>query len=276
MAIKVVAIDIDGTLVDERLEISPRVRRAIGAARAAGVRVILATGRRYITAKPFVEPLGLEGPMIVSGGAVICEASTGEILREETISPESLPLAADLVLEAGLQPLVWGSGSASPMLHVGPARFDNEPTAVYVSRQPSVRRMEHEHLRNVARVALVLALTHDEGLLRRLVDAVDELPDLTARLMQAGPGTLPSLGMDVFSGGTGKGSAMRHLASQLGFDLAEVMAIGDATNDLDLLECVGLPIAMGNAVDELMAVASTVVASVQQDGVAEAIERFVL
>ena len=79
MADDTIAIDIDGTLVVPEQDVTPRVKRAVAAARERGVLVMLATGRRFDSAQEFALALELDGPMIVSGGAMVCNAASGEI-----------------------------------------------------------------------------------------------------------------------------------------------------------------------------------------------------
>src|SRR6266550_384323 len=100
--IKAVAIDIDGTLVVPDQDVTPRVKRAVRKARDLGVMVLLATGRRFDTAQEFAVALELDGPMIVSGGAMVCNAATGEIYFEDVLPAEGVMASVDLLHRAGL------------------------------------------------------------------------------------------------------------------------------------------------------------------------------
>lgn len=275
-SIKAVAIDIDGTLVVPEQDVTPRVKRAVKKARAKGVIVLLATGRRFDTAQEFALALDLDGPMIVSGGAMVCNAATGEIYFEDVLPPEGVTASVDLLQRAGLQPLLRQRWSLGHKLFTGPAEFDDEPAIVYTSREPDAIRLPYEQLRQVTDVMFAAGLSLDEERLQELAKEVWELPNLLPLVLPYGPGVLPSPVIDIFNAGTNKGKALHFVGQRFGFDLAETMAIGDGINDIDLLEAVGWPVAVGNAIPEAKAVAKIVVGANDEDGVAEAIERFVL
>src|SRR6476469_3374437 len=90
MAIRLIALDVDGTLLTSAGEVSPAVRAAIRNAVTGGVHVTLATGRRLYAARQYAEALGFRLPLILHGGAVIQESSTGAVLYEDAIPPDVL------------------------------------------------------------------------------------------------------------------------------------------------------------------------------------------
>jgi 5-amino-6-(5-phospho-D-ribitylamino)uracil phosphatase len=275
-SIKAVAIDIDGTLVVPDQDVTPRVKRAVKKARAKGVIVLLATGRRFDTAQEFAVALELDGPMIVSGGAMVCNAATGEIYFEDVLPPEGVTASVDLLHRAGLQPLLRQRWSLGHRLFTGLPEYDDEPSTEYIGREPDAIRLPHEELRVVDDVMFAAGLSLNEERLQELAKAVWELPNLLPLVLPYGPGVLPSPVIDIFNAGTNKGKALHFVGQRFGFDLADTMAIGDGINDIDLLEAVGMPVAVGNAIPEAKAVAKIVVGANDEDGVAEAIERFVL
>ena len=83
--IRLIALDLDGTLVGTNLTISPRVREAIAHARERGTEITIVTGRMFAAAKPFAQTLGIMGPLVCYQGAAIFEASTGKVLRETPV-----------------------------------------------------------------------------------------------------------------------------------------------------------------------------------------------
>jgi 5-amino-6-(5-phospho-D-ribitylamino)uracil phosphatase len=275
-SIKAVAIDIDGTLVVPDQDVTPRVKRAVKKARAKGVIVLLATGRRFDTAQEFAVALELDGPMIVSGGAMVCNAATGEIYFEDVLPPEGVTASVDLLHRAGLQPLLRQRWSLGHRLFTGLPEYDDEPSTEYIGREPDAIRLPREELRVVDDVMFAAGLSLNEERLQELAKAVWELPNLLPLVLPYGPGVLPSPVIDIFNAGTNKGKALHFVGQRFGFDLADTMAIGDGINDIDLLEAVGMPVAVGNAIPEAKAVAKIVVGANDEDGVAEAIERFVL
>jgi hydroxymethylpyrimidine pyrophosphatase-like HAD family hydrolase len=258
-------------------DVTPRVKRAVAAARARGVLVLLATGRRFDMAQPFAEALELDGPMIVSGGAMVCNAGTGEIYYEDVLPVDGITASVDLLRAHNLQPLLRQRWSLGHQLFTGPEEYDDEPTAEYVRRNGGAIRLPFEELRVTPEIMFAAGLSYDETFLQRVAAEVWKLPNLLPLVLPIGPeSVLPSAVVDIFNAGTNKGKALFMVSQQWGFEMAEAMAIGDGINDVDLLEAVGLPVAVANAVPEAKAVAKAVVAGNDEDGVAEAIERFVL
>ncbi len=276
--IKAIAIDIDGTLVAPEQEVTPRVRRAVAEAQERGILVMLATGRRYDSALPFAQALRLEGPIIVSGGAAVCHTPSGEMYYEDVLPAEGTAACTDLLCDYELQPLLRERHGAGHRLFLGPEHFDNEATAEYVRREVhGVVRLPHQHLRHTSDVLFAAGLSPDEDLLQRLALEVARIPGVVPMVLPPGPpSVLGSPVLDIFSAGTCKARALRFVSERFGFDLAETMAIGDGINDVDLLAAVGLPVAVGNAIPEVKALAQEVVSGVDEDGVAEAIEKLVL
>lgn len=275
-SIRAIAIDIDGTLVAPEQDVTPRVKRAVRAARDRGVLVLLATGRRFDTAQQFAEALELDGPMIVSGGAMVCNTKSGEIYYEDALPAEGLTAAVDLLHQAGLQPLLRQRWSLGHQLFTGPEEFDDPPTSWYVEREESVTRLPYEQLRQVEDIMFAAGLSEDEARLQELAKAVWDLPNLLPLVLPYGPGVLPSPVLDIFNAGTCKAKALHFVSQRFGFEMRDAMAIGDGINDIDLLEAVGLPVAVANAIPEAKAIAKAVVSANDEDGVAEAIERFIL
>src|SRR5579862_3106633 len=142
--IKAIAIDIDGTLVVPDEDVTPRVKRAVKAARERGVLVLLATGRRLDSAEEFAHALELDGPIIVSGGAMVCNAASGEIYYEDVLPAEGVAASVDLLHRAGLQPLLRQRWSLGHRLFTGPADCDDEPTTCYVEREQEVVRLPYQ------------------------------------------------------------------------------------------------------------------------------------
>jgi len=274
--VKAIAIDIDGTLVVPDQDVTPRVKRAVKAALKQGVLVLLATGRRFDSAQQFALALELDGPMIVSGGAMVCNGTSGEIYYEDVIPPEGVTAVVDLLHSSGLQPLLRQRWSLGHELFTGPREFDDAPTRMYVQREEHMNRLRYERLRTTGDVMFASGLCEEEGRLQELAKAVWELPNLMPLVLPYGPGVLPSPVLDIFNAGTCKAKALHFVSERFGFDMAEAMAIGDGINDIDLLEAVGMPVAVGNAIPEAKAIAKAVVGANDEDGVAEAIERFVL
>lgn len=278
MPYRLIALDIDHTLLNEAGHITPRVRQAIAAAIERGVHVTLATGRRLFSARMVAGELGLQLPIILYHGALIYDTASESVLYECPLPQE---LAYGLIAAAReykLQPFLYSNPAHDPheFVYTGPAAEDDPFTEPY---RASIRRRLRRTLsyRELGAVAPSLAI----GLLgkakpvrslhERLCGALACYTVLTPFMHEPG-----RMSLDLIHPNCSKASTLEHLAAQYGVPMAEVMAIGDGINDLEMLQAAGLGVAMGNAVPEVQACADTITGTNEQDGVAEAIERWIL
>jgi len=286
--IRLVALDLDGTLLTSHNEVSPASRTAIANAVARGTHVTIATGRRLYAARAVAETLGLSLPLILHGGAIIQDSATGAALYEDRIPSDVVRIVRDILLAHGLQPVLYESPAHGGRLFAGPAAADNAPTRYYLEDRggsavaDALVRVEHSALPSENMLSLAV-FDDDEAPMLRLHDTLAVALGGRVSLLIERPvtatTTVPSYGIEIFNAGGGKGKALAHLADLLGVLLSETMAVGDYENDLSMLDIVrtagGVSVAMANAVPLVMAAATAFVASNDADGVAEAFARFV-
>jgi Cof subfamily protein (haloacid dehalogenase superfamily) len=265
VSIRLLAIDLDGTLVNHQLEMHPRDVAAVKAAATAGVTVVLATGRMFKSSLRYAEPLGLRGPIINYQGAVV-----RDITSEEVWYRCELTLEMQRRVLALAEPRDW---------HVN--AYVNE--VVYTARA----RPEADIY---ARVALVPYETvgplskwikQDATKMVLVVLNPDDVPARIAELeswMRGVARVTRSLDwfVEVVNPQVSKARALAMVAKRLGIPRAEVCAIGDNLNDEDMVSWAGFGVAMGNAPAALKAVARYVTGSIEEAGVAQVIERFVI
>lgn len=272
MNVRLLVLDIDGTLLDPAGQLTPPTVTAVRAAVAAGCVVTLATGRRFRTAKPIADALGLELPILVQNGALIKDSLTGEVLYHRHLDRAAAAVAVEYLWRAGAQPIVYENAFAGERVSTGPAERDNPVSAAYFARNRDyVRSATLEELLP-AEPPLEVAAVDDAGRLRALALGLAH-PDfrLITTTYTSSAGFL-----EVLAAGCSKAAALHDLACRLDVPIAQTMAVGDNLNDLELLAAAGLGVAMGNARPEVQAVARHVTASNAEDGVAAAIARFVL
>ncbi|WP_052889980.1 Cof-type HAD-IIB family hydrolase [Thermogemmatispora carboxidivorans] len=272
---KLLVIDIDGTLLTPGGEITEGTRTAIAEARAAGVTVTLATARRYGNTASIARELALSTPLILYDGALIVEHPSGRILYSNPLPDHIAQQGIALLLAEGLQPVIQPLGDP---LHeevwTGPAELDSPWQQRYFTvHAAELRRLPREQLLKPRRPVLRLVALEDPERLRLLAPAVAAL-DCSWLLLERGNYQCGELSL--LCTGCSKATAVAALADRLDIPLSEVMAIGDNENDISMLSLVGLGIAMGQASAAVKQAARATTTSNSEDGVAHAIERYLL
>ena len=243
--IKALALDLDGTLIGADERISSAVAEAVQRA-AEAVHVSIVTGRELESVLAFAGELGLTSPQVGDNGALILDPTTGDALWSSPMSKETAMLAIQPIMESGYQLMATHEAGIVTDLD----------------------RLDAHDLTRVT--AFDLTDEEADGMVRR-VSGHEGLDAVKAYLPYNGLWSV-----NFTRSGVNKGTGMRALCDLLGIDPSEVAAVGDSFNDLPMFETAGLPIAMGGAPPELLNLARHEVASVEQDGLVEAIERYVL
>jgi Cof subfamily protein (haloacid dehalogenase superfamily) len=271
---QLLALDIDGTLLRGDKTISARTRSAIEAARARGVHVVLITGRRYPSARRVADDLGGAVPLVLHNGALIVE--DGDVLR-------CRPLARACALEAirigrrqGADPVVHCGHRGEGRLLVAAGPTSSTLLAYYLDRNnPDV----------VTLPDLEAGLGEDPLQVMfggGMEDMAALLPELRAGLgarVKIERTVYPASGvglLDVLDPSVGKAEALAFLQARWGLSAAETLAIGDNWNDHEMLERAGLGLVMGNADPLMHALGLPVLPTNEEDGVAVALEKYVL
>ncbi|MBV9440374.1 MAG: HAD family phosphatase [Candidatus Eremiobacteraeota bacterium] len=263
--IDLVALDLDGTLIGEDLALSPRVIRAVDAVRARGVVVTIVTGRMFAAAKPFAAALGIEGPIVCYQGAAIYDAPSGEVLRETPVQPAVTREVLDWAAAAGVHAQCY----ADDRLYVDAINRFSERYTALARVEPIVVASLREAFAQRPTIKIVLVDEPDRG---------DEIAAVM-RALVGGRGYVTRSHRDfveVVDPRVNKGEALAFVAGRCAVPLGRTLAVGDAWNDVPLLDAAAIGVAMGSAPPELVAHADAVVADVAHEGVAEALERFVL
>ena len=264
--IRAVVLDVDGTLLDSNHAATPRVVEAIKAAIAKGVQVVLATGKTRASTVKLVDELGIKSPGIYLQGLAIYDVA-GSVLQQLILEPQLVR-----------QVITFGEDRGHTMLlYSGERILVRVPNAELADMFAQYHEVTPEVIGPLQNVVGTLPINK--------VIAVGEPRAITAlrwqltmqvggagRIMQAG---VPEM-LEVLPPGASKGAMLRQLLKILKVDAAKVMAVGDAENDIEMIQLAGVGVAMGQAAQHVKDAADHVVASNDADGVAEALERFVL
>lgn len=269
MAIKLIAIDMDGTLLLPDHTISPAVKNAIAAARERGVKVVLTTGRPYAGVHAYVKELHMEREgdyCITYNGALVQNASDGSTVTQTALSYDDYLYLEKLSREVG-------SHFHAP-----------DRNTLYTANRDVSYYTVHESF--VATIPLVFCEPENmdpntQFLKVMMIDEPDILDKAIARIpadvkekytvLKSAPYFLEILDKRV-----NKGTGVKSLADVLGIKPEEVMTLGDQENDIAMIEYAGMGVAMENAIPSVKEVANFITKSNLEDGVAYAIEKFVL
>jgi Cof subfamily protein (haloacid dehalogenase superfamily) len=276
VGIRLIAIDIDGTLLDSKGQVPEANQRAIAAAVERGIEVALVTGRRYTFARPVAERVPVPLTMIVNNGALV-RTSEGEthhrLLLERAVARRLLEATADYRVGA----LVLFDRPREKQIAYELLDWANPSRTDYWRRN-------REYLTEVTPLEDCLDEDPIQVMYTGGVERMRALAQLLAGLEFAGhfsvqlteyPARDFTL-VDVLHPRVSKGATLRQWAARRGYAREEVMAIGDNLNDLEMLTFAGRPVVMGNSVAELRSDGWHMTASNDEAGVALAIERFAL
>lgn len=276
MPIKLIALDIDGTLLTYKSELTPRTRAAIEAAQANGVKVVLVTGRRFGSAHQLIQELQLDVMLISHNGALTKDVVTLETLGYHPLNVELAQQVLQAGREFGADAICCDDPHGHGVMVLEGISENNRALHRYLSKyRHAVREVEN----------LLHYLDHDpiQMMFSGCCDPMDEF----AEQLQAAMGNQIQLFktryraldltiLDALSSTASKGDSLAEIVAQHGIAREEVMAIGDNFNDLTMLRYAGTGIVMANAEEELKQMGFELTDSNEADGVAKAIEKYLL
>ncbi len=261
--VKLLAIDLDDTLIGQDLRVSVRNQRAIRRAVRAGIKVTLATGRTFTTTLPFAEKLGLTHTLACFQGALLRGKS--KVLTSRTMPPQHYLDIVDFGLRHKVQVCVYALDHDTVYFQRPLDRYGKE----YLDRIEQVRQISLVNLRTFPfphpPIKIMFVTSPDKviALEKKALAKWDHKLYITR--------TRANL-LEFLHPHVNKGFALRQLAEHYHLDLQETAAIGDGYNDVPMLKAAGVSFAVKNAPAVVERAADHVVSSYDQDGVAEAID----
>lgn len=255
---KLIISDYDGTLTGRDHIISEGTSTAIKKWQQSGRKFTLATGRQYLMIKNHLNNLGITTPVITRGGAEIVDPQTGEVLFTKRIGAETLQQFMQLLSKYGF--LI--------SIEVDEVIYSDYYNNKRFESNIEFKKLEYFKIQEVPKL-VVFAFLDVETKEKIMEDIIKKFPELHIVKIQAWEG----VGWDVTSAEATKHLMVLKLIKMLGLPREETVGVGNGYNDFPLLEACGLKVAMGNAPEDLKAIADIVVPSYQEDGVAVLIEK---
>jgi Cof subfamily protein (haloacid dehalogenase superfamily) len=274
---RILALDVDGTLLDLDGMLRPRTAEAVARAALAGIQPVLCTGRRYRRARPIAEQLGLDAPLVCNSGALVKVPGDHRTLWRADFDPD---LAADVLelFESHDQHAVLFTDRSPDdfdfvvrAFPTGRASFDDyvHKNLEHAEIDASWRRGAGEPLFHVCAVGTrAEMLAFERAVLKRIGGRVQTFVLRTSRYL----GTM----CEIVRADASKWTAVLNLARLWGVEPAEICAVGDDANDIPMIRNAGLGVAMGHAHPEVQSVADHVTGAHDEDGVAILVNEILL
>jgi len=276
---KMLVTDMDNTLLNKEKKISERNRETIKAAIEKGVHVVIATGRIYTSARVYARLLGVGTPVIASNGAIIREAAfnnpedTERNIYIDTLNVEAVKKLIELSHKYKLYCHYFTDNTiyAEKLVNVSLRytewnKYLGEDDKVKIIIDDDIEKVL---VKNRIKILKGVVVDNDSEKIQSFRNEIVETGIVSATQ------SLDN-NLEVMNKGVTKGSAVKTIAELYGIGREEIIAVGDNENDMSMIEYAGLGIAMGNAEESLKNVADYITGDYQNDGVAEAIEKFIL
>jgi len=270
---RLLAIDIDGTLVNSRNELTPATREAVLRAKKAGIEIVLATGRRYSRVLPLVEPLELNVPLVTASGALIKRASDHYTFYQAHFAPGALQRWLSVTAAAGYEAVLYADTFDQGFDYYCP-KFDSQQPemAEYLQLNAGFERVCPELMIGPPPgVFAGFAIGTRDQMLRLQVALEREMADQLYVHVIRSP-RYRGFMCEIAPAGVSKWTGVYTLANTWGIGPDEICAAGDDVNDIPMILAAGLGVAMGNALDEVKAAADRVAPSHDEDGLVQVVD----
>jgi Cof subfamily protein (haloacid dehalogenase superfamily) len=269
MSFRLIAADLDDTLLNNEAKISVRNRQAIRQAVDRGILFVIATGRMYRTSFPFIRDLGLDGdvPMINCHGALVKMSSSEEVILRQPLVMEMAAAVVEAVEENGCYASLFSDDLIYIKEEGEHSRFYRQLADVKLQITGDLQRFLQSRKIMPDKISVICP----DGSLDKIASVLKVRFGDKLSMLQARPFFL-----DITDRKATKGQALRWLAGINGIKQEEILAFGDGHNDLDMLSYAGLGVAVANAKPELLEIADLVTAANSRDGVADVIEQYIL
>lgn len=272
MKYRLVALDLDGTLLDSQLQIRSGTMKALDLVRAQGVQVMIVTGRHHVAAYPYWHRLGLELPAICCNGAYLYDYRARRPLASDPLSRDEARGLLALARKHAIRAMVYDKNfMAYEIIDAHLVKMLDWAATIPEELRPRIERVaSFERLVEEAEtIWKFTAAGEDRPALAAFVAEIEERLGLSCEWSAA-------TRLDITRAGNSKGNRLLEWIAAQGIAASEVIAFGDEQNDMDMLRVVGMGVAMGNSQAEVQACADRVIGGNDSDGIADTLRRLVL
>lgn len=273
MSYKLVCIDMDGTLLNGKHQVTELNKNAIREAVEKGVKIAITTGRLYTSASLYAELIGVKVAVISSNGTYIREKDEDKVIYKHPLNRDQFNKICDIIDKYNVRT------NFNTFNRFITRELPAEDNAYMITNKTAPKHLQvafgvHENMREVfdiyeGEVLKAIMFPESPELIEKIKKDLIELGGL--EVVSSGPDNI-----EIMAEGTSKGSGVKAFAEILGIKREEIICIGDHENDISMVKYAGLGIAMGNATESLKAVADYVTDDNENSGVGNAINKFIL
>ncbi len=269
---RLLAVDIDGTLVNSQNELTAATRGAVLRAKQAGIEIVLASGLRYSRVLPLVEPLQLNVPLVTASGALVKRASDHRTLFRAEFGPGALGRCLDVISAAGYEAVLYADTFDQGFdFYCVTCESGRAELREFLQRNAGFERVFPDLMTDPpADIFALFAMgTRDEMIRLQTALQRDLAEEVYVHVLRS-PRYSGFL-CEIAPFGVSKLSGVRRLADEWGISNDEICAVGDDVNDIPMIAAAGLGVAMGNALDEVKAAADRIAPGHDEDGLVQVV-----
>ncbi len=261
---KLIALDIDGTLINDDGVITPKTIQALKEAMNEGVMVTISTGRPVQGVRQHIATLGLSAPIITYNGAMIVDSDSSEIIFHKSLLEEDALQILALSKDIEGTVIVWCNNE----LYVS-AVNDHSRTYEGIAKTPAILIEDEKALaqKGITKILWFDTVDNTNAHMEMLGGKLNDTINFC---------TSRAYFLEFFNGQVSKAEAMDFIGSKYDIKQEEMMAVGDQLNDLSMIEYAGLGVAMGNAHEGVKDIADVITLSNNEDGIARVVEDYIL
>ncbi len=272
MNYKLICVDMDGTLLNNKKEVSARNLETIGKAHEAGVKIVITTGRIFVSANYYGDLIGVKAPIIASNGAYVREKDKNESIYEQGLEKSQCRIIIDLLKKYHIIPQFYTSDTIyTQEIEYSALMYTEANKTVPPNRQVKIKIIDNweEMLESDVKIIKAMAADIDK-------ETIQEAKKEFLKLGEFEVVSSMNNSFELMKNGTSKGAAVKKICEYYGINRSETICIGDNENDLSMIKFAGLGVAMGNGTEVVKKEADYITLSNENDGVAHVIEKFVL